>query len=102
MTPPYLIVLHGPTAVGKVLFVALTSSIEVQDARIGDDSRAAFGKLRSVDIQRELRRKGLMDYPPLPESGLTIDTGKMGPEEAAQEITRYFDLSIPDRDLMSN
>ncbi len=78
---------------GKVVFVALTSATEVQDARIADESRAAFGKLRSVEIQRHLRANGLMDYPHLPHSGLTIDTGVSSPRAAAQTIVRHFSLS---------
>jgi hypothetical protein len=78
---------------GEVRFVALTSAVEIQDARIADDSRAAFGKLRSVEIQRDLRYRKLMDYRALPDHGLTIDTGVTRPHDAAQRIVDHFALS---------
>jgi len=78
---------------GKVRFVALTCSLGVQDARIGASSRAAFGKLRSAPMLRELRAQGLMEYPPLPDHGLTIDTGETSPNDAAKRIVEFFGLS---------
>jgi len=79
---------------GEVKFVALTSAVEIQDARIGNESRAAFGKLRSVSVQRALRQRRLMDYRPMPDSGLTIDTGATSPEDAARMILDHFALSV--------
>ena len=78
---------------GEVKFVALTCAEDVQDARIEDASRASFGKLRSVPILRELRAEGLMNYPPLPDSGLVIDTGLVSPQDSAKRIVDYFALS---------
>jgi hypothetical protein len=80
---------------GEVKFVALTCAEAIQDARIEDASRASFGKLRSAPILRELRAQGLMDYPPLPDSGLTIDTGITSPEDAAKQIVAFFGLKMP-------
>jgi chloramphenicol 3-O-phosphotransferase len=77
---------------GEVRFVALTCASEVQEARIGNESRASFDKLRSAPILRELNAKGLMDYPSLPDHGLTIDTGATSPNEAAQRIVEFFGL----------
>jgi hypothetical protein len=77
---------------GEVKFVALMCAPEVQEARIEDQSRAAFGKLRSAPILRELNAKGLMDYPALPDHGLTIDTGVTSPNDAAQRIVEFFGL----------
>jgi len=77
---------------GEVKFVALTCPEAIQDARIENPSRASFGKLRSAPTLRELRAKGLMDYPALPDGGLTIDTGVTSPADAAQKIVDYFGL----------
>jgi hypothetical protein len=77
---------------GAVKFVALTCAETIQDARIENESRASFGKLRSAPTLRELRAKGLMDYPPLPDSGLTIDTGVVPPQDAARRIVEFFGL----------
>ncbi len=79
---------------GAVKFVALTCAEAIQDARVEDPSRAAFAKLRSAPILRELRAKGLMDYPALPDHGLTIDTGMTSPGDAARKIVDYFALSV--------
>lgn len=77
---------------GDVKFVALICAEAIQDARVETASRASFGKLRSAPILRELRAKGLMDYPPLPDHGLTIDTGATSPRDAAHKIVDYFAL----------
>jgi hypothetical protein len=77
---------------GEVKFVALTCAPDVQEARVAAESRASFGKLRSAPILRELVAKGLMDYPPLPDSGLTIDTGTTSPDESARRIVAFFGL----------
>ena len=78
---------------GEVKFVALACAAEIQEARIEDQSRAAFGKLRSLSILRELNAKGLMEYPPLPDHGLTIDTGAATPQDAARRIVEFFGLA---------
>ena len=80
------------SAGGRVLFVELTCSVEELEQRIANASRAAFGKLRSLDLFRELERSGAFVYPKLPSSGLSIDTAKVGPREAADEICTFFSL----------
>ena len=77
---------------GEVKFVALACAAEIQEARIGNESRAAFGKLRSAPILRELNAKGLMKYPPLPNHGLTSDTGATSAADSAKLIVDYFAL----------
>lgn len=77
---------------GEVKFVALTCAAEIQEARIESESGAVFAKLRSVSILRELNAKGLMEYPPLPDHGLTIDTGATTPQDAARRIVEFFEI----------
>lgn len=77
---------------GRVLFVQLTCSIAVQEERLVAPSRAAFRKLRDVGILRQAIAAGGMAYPPLPDSGLTIDTTHMAPEAAAHRIVAHFGL----------
>jgi len=79
---------------GEVLFVRLTISEEEQERRIGNESRAEFGKLRSVEVLKEIRRRGGSEFPPLPDSGLTIDTEVTEPDEAARSIQEFFVLPL--------
>jgi hypothetical protein len=68
---------------GAVAFVELTCPDDVVEARIEDEGRAAFGKLRSAEFHRELRRSGDLDFPPLPKPLITIATDEVEPDEAA-------------------
>jgi chloramphenicol 3-O-phosphotransferase len=77
---------------GTVRFVELTCPTEELERRIGDASRAEFGKLRSLDLFRTLRQEGAFAYPKLPDSGLCIDTSQMSPQEAAHTICNFFSL----------
>lgn len=74
------------SAGGRVLFVELTCPTEELERRIEDASRAEYGKLRSLDLFRELVRTGAFEYPKLPDSGLSIDTSEVAPQQAAQKI----------------
>ena len=77
---------------GRVLFVALECPIEELERRVTSASRASFGKLRSLELFRELYQTGAFAYPKLPDSGLTIDTSQMSPREAAHKICAFFSL----------
>ena len=78
---------------GKVLFVRLTCPETELERRIENQSRAEFGKLRSLSVYRQLRDEGAFTYPPLPDSGLTIDTAISGPDESVRRIIDYFRLT---------
>jgi hypothetical protein len=80
------------SAGGRVLFVALTCPVEELERRLTSTSRAAFGKLRSLDLFRELHQTGAFAYPQLPDSGLSIDTSQMSSREAASQICAFFFL----------
>jgi chloramphenicol 3-O-phosphotransferase len=80
------------SAGGRVLFVALECPVEELERRITSASRAAFGKLRSLELFRELNQTGAFAYPQLPDSGLSIDTSRMSPREAASKICTFFSL----------
>ncbi|MDF7776583.1 shikimate kinase [Sphingomonas sp. AOB5] len=71
---------------GQVVFVALTLAPELQDQRVAAPDRAAFGKLRSVDLLRELRPSIHACIAGMPAPALTIDTGAISPETAAERI----------------
>src|SRR5882672_7012964 len=67
------------SAGGRVLFVELACPTEELGRRIESASRATFGKLRSLALFRELSQTGAFAYPPLPDSGMFIDTSQMSP-----------------------
>ncbi len=79
---------------GQVLFVALACSGDELARRIEAPSRAAFGKLKSRALFAELQAAGAFEFPPLPDSGLTLDTGALAPEAAARKIREFF--ALPD------
>lgn len=71
---------------GEVSFVELTLSHEEQERRISDPTRKAYGKLISLDLLRELRPMFEAAGASMPKPAITIDTGSVGPEDAARTI----------------
>jgi hypothetical protein len=80
---------HG----GEVAFVRLTVSRDVQEARIGDESRRKFGKLVSVDLLRELRPAFEACEARMPTAAVTVDTGTLAPAAAARRIVSTLELA---------
>jgi len=74
------------SAGGEVVFVALTVPPEEQERRLREPGRAAFGKLRSVDLLRRLRDDFTACMAAMPQPALTVDTGTVAPSEAAEAI----------------
>ena len=81
------------SAGGRVLFVQLTCPIDELERRMADASRAQFGKLRSLELFRQLNRAGGFEFPKLPDSGLSIDTSQTSPAEAAVRICEFFSFA---------
>lgn len=71
---------------GKVVFVELTCPEEVILSRLATKERAAYGKLQSAELYKQLEAQGAFAYPPLPEPAVLIDTSKTEPQEAAEHI----------------
>lgn len=67
-------------------FVALTLDPDEQECRIVSADRATFGKLRSVELLRELRGGFVASMATMPAAAITIDTGTIMPEDAAAQI----------------
>ncbi|MBW2292032.1 MAG: shikimate kinase [Deltaproteobacteria bacterium] len=78
---------------GEVVFVELTCSEAEIERRIENESRAKFGKLRSLPRYRELRDAGAFVYPALPEAALVLDTGSLDPRDAAAQILAHLNRS---------
>ena len=75
---------------GVVTFIALAVSPEEQERRIVQPSRAAFGKLQSVDLLRRLRADFDASLAAMPPADLTIDTEACSPSQAAERIAAHL------------
>jgi hypothetical protein len=84
-----LVASHG----GEVVFIQLEVAQEIQEARIGDESRRKFGKLVSLDLLRELRPAFEACEARMPEAALAVDTGLAPPVVAALQIAEKLGLS---------
>lgn len=74
------------SAGGQVRFFALKVSPEEQERRIANVDRGAFGKLRSLELLRDLRDEFAACMDAMPEPELTIDTESSTPAETADRI----------------
>ena len=79
---------------GSTHFVQLTVPAAVQEERLMAPSRAAFGKLQSVDLLRELRPQFEASERAMPKGKLVIDTSALGPAEAARTIAETLGLPL--------
>lgn len=71
---------------GDVILVALTVPEKEQERRLIEPGRSAFGKMRSVDLLRQLRDQFAACMTAMPEPAITIDTAAMTPLQAADAI----------------
>jgi hypothetical protein len=71
---------------GAVLFVALAVPPDEQERRLLDPGRAAFGKLRSLDLLLNLRADFARCMAEMPTPDLAIDTASDSPLRAATQI----------------
>lgn len=76
---------------GEVLFVELTCHEGVVERRIESETRAKYGKLRSLAEYRRLRAAGAFEFPPLPEPVISLDTSDVAPLEGARRIAAVMD-----------
>ncbi|MGD9801945.1 MAG: hypothetical protein AB7E81_15515 [Hyphomicrobiaceae bacterium] len=75
---------------GEVVFVALTVPQDEQERRIEAPDRAAFGKLRSVELLRQLRDAFDASFAAMPEPDLAIDTATTHPSAAVDAIIKVI------------
>lgn len=71
---------------GEVIYVALDIEPDEQERRLVDPARAAFGKLRSTEILRNLRSSMDTCMQAMPQPAMRVDTGRTTPEQAADAI----------------
>ena len=77
---------------GTIDFVALTINREEQERRIDAASRAEFGKLRSLDLLRQLRDQFAVCEAAMPPSTVTVDTSATPPAKNARKIAESLRL----------
>jgi hypothetical protein len=75
---------------GEVVFIELTCPEPEIERRISSESRAHYGKLRSLSEYVALRDSGAFSYPALPAPVLRLDTGTLEPRDAARQIYTYL------------
>jgi hypothetical protein len=82
---------------GTVHFVALGVSADEQERRLDNPSRSEFGKLRSVELLRQLRDESARCEGEMPQADIRIDTSSTSPREIAQRIAHAIchDTSSP-------
>jgi hypothetical protein len=75
---------------GTIRFAALTLAPDIQDRRIADPGRAAFGKLRALDLLHAIRADCDRCMAAMPEPVVSIDTGVASPHQAADRIVKLL------------
>jgi hypothetical protein len=78
---------------GEIIFVRLTLPRDEQEKRIGNPGRAAFGKLRSLELLRELQDQLTVSEAAMPPAALAIDTAATSPVAASRLIADQFKLT---------
>ena len=81
------------TAGGDTAFVRLAVSQAAQERRLGNPDRAAFGKLRSLELLHRLRDSCTACEAAMPTPALVLDTDRVDPREAARQIVRQLALT---------
>lgn len=71
---------------GEVVFVRLDVDDAEQERRLTDPSREAFGKMRDVELLRDLREDFRACLEAMPTPNLTINTAILSAPEAARLI----------------
>jgi hypothetical protein len=77
-----IIARHG----GRIHFVELRCPEATVQERLGNESRAAFGKLMNINLYRSIRDADGFEFPPLPAPLLVLDSETMSPESAALAV----------------
>lgn len=79
------------SAGGTVAPVLLVCAIDTLRKRLGEESRAKFGKIRDVKILDSLMSEEDFDIPYPDAKGLMIDTTVRSPGEVALQIREYLE-----------
>ncbi|MCG8413304.1 MAG: AAA family ATPase [Pseudomonadales bacterium] len=75
---------------GAVQYIELVCPDEEVERRLPNSTREQFGKLRDVELYKQLRKAGQLDFSALPDAHLQIDTTRLSAEEAANAIEQHL------------
>jgi hypothetical protein len=75
---------------GNVFFVELRCSRDATLRRLGNESRAKFGKLTDSAVYIALESQNAFAFPPLPKPIASIDTETVSPMEGASRIAELL------------
>lgn len=81
---------------GKVHYVHLVCSRESLLKRMGNATRAEFGKLTDPELFQAIEAQGGFDFPRLPEALLVVDTDAHDPCTAASLIAKAVEIAQSD------
>ena len=70
----------------EVIVVELVADEAQIEARLGGDSRRRDGKVMDTAMYKRLRSRGVFDAPIVPAPRLRVDTGRLSPSQAAEQI----------------
>ena len=82
------------SAGGHVFFIELTCSRETILGRLGNSSRARFGKLTDPNLYRTIEEGGGFKFPSLPSSLITVNTDGIAPGDATRKIADAITRSL--------
>lgn len=78
---------------GEVVFVNLHCDSAELERRLTNPAREKFGKLTSLELFRQLNRKGTFDTPDNVPNRIKLDTTDITPLEAARRIAAGLNLA---------
>lgn len=79
---------------GSTEFVQLNVPVSEQEKRLTAPSRAEFGKLKSLNLLRELRAQFAASERAMPRGQVVIDTSALDPAGAARTIVETLGLPL--------
>lgn len=77
---------------GEVHFVLLTADKTEIEKRVLNDSRKAFGKVKTIEMMRYFFETYDLFSPVSARESLIIDNTSLSPEDVARQIIEFFDL----------
>lgn len=74
----------------RLFSVEIVAPEDQLEARMGSIDRQQFKKLTDLKLYKKLRDAGTFAAPSIPRTDMTIDSGTLKPDEAAQLIVKAF------------
>jgi shikimate kinase len=81
---------------GEVCFVLLKAEKAAIENRVLEDSRRKYGKVKNVEVLREIFAKYELFSPVNDYESLIVDNTNLSPEQTAREIVEFFQIGKTD------